>query len=78
LVSSPSAQHHPNPFRVTGKRKYLNQKVRTTRTKEAEQVLTAMLRKLDMGEMLIEPARQTVKGFLEHWLETAAKSETRS
>lgn len=58
---------------VTGKRKYVNQKVRTTRKKEAEQVLTAMLRKLDMGELLIEPVRQTLKEYLEHWLEAAAK-----
>jgi integrase len=58
---------------ITGKRKYVNQKVRTTRKKEAEQVLTAMLRKLDMGEMLIEPVRQTLQEYLEHWLETAAK-----
>ncbi len=58
---------------VTGKRRYVNQKVRTTRKKEAEQVLTALLRKQDMGEMLIEPVRQTVKEYLEHWLETAAK-----
>lgn len=58
---------------VTGKREYVNQKVRTTRKKEAEQVLTAMLRKLDMGELLQENTPMTVKEYLEHWLVTAAK-----
>lgn len=32
-----------------------------------------MLRKLDTGELLHEPSRLSVKEYLEHWLETAAK-----
>lgn len=57
----------------TGKRDYHNETVRTTSKKEAEKVLTALLRKRDMGELLIEPTRMTVREYLEHWLEAAAK-----
>ncbi len=57
---------------TTGKRNYQNQKVTGTK-KDAEKVLTAMLRKLDTGELLHEPSRLSVKEYLEHWLETAAK-----
>ena len=57
---------------ATGKRSYLNQRVTGTK-KDAEKVLTAMLRKLDTGELLHEPSRLSVKEYLEHWLETAAK-----
>jgi integrase len=57
---------------ATGKRKYDNQKV-TGSKKDAEKVRTALLRKLDTGELLHEPTRLTVKAYLEHWLETAAK-----
>ena len=32
-----------------------------------------MLRKLGTGELLHEPSRLSVKEYLEHWLETAAK-----
>jgi integrase len=56
----------------TGTRSYQNQKVTGTK-KDAEKVLTAMLRKLDTGELLHEPSRLSVKEYLEHWLETAAK-----
>lgn len=56
----------------TGTRKYDNQKV-TGSKKDAEKVLTALLRKLDTGEFLHEPTRLTVKAYLEHWLEIAAK-----
>jgi integrase len=55
-----------------GTRSYQNQKVTGTK-KDAEKVLTAMLRKLDTGELLHEPSRLSVKEYLEHWLETAAK-----
>ncbi len=34
-----------------------------------------MLRKLDMGELLHEPTQLTVKDYLEHWLDNAAKSK---
>ena len=57
---------------ATGKRSYQNQRVTGTK-KDAEKVLTAMLRKLDTGELLHEPTRLTVKEYLEHWLVTAAK-----
>ena len=57
---------------ATGKRNYLNQRVTGTK-KDAGKVLTAMLRKLDTGELLHEPSRLSVKEYLEHWLETAAK-----
>lgn len=57
---------------ATGKRNYQNQKVTGTK-KDAGKVLTAMLRKLDTGELLHEPSRLSVKEYLEHWLETAAK-----
>ncbi|MEX2535805.1 MAG: tyrosine-type recombinase/integrase [Trueperaceae bacterium] len=57
---------------ATGKRTYLNQRVTGTK-KDAEKVLTVMLRKLDTGELLHEPTRLTVKEYLMHWLETAAK-----
>lgn len=57
---------------TSGKRKYLNQRVTGTK-KDAGKVLTAMLRKLDTGELLYEPTRLSVQEYLEHWLETAAK-----
>lgn len=57
---------------ATGKRSYQNQKVTGTK-KDAEKVLTAMLRKLDTGELLFEPSRLSVKEYLEHWLDNAAK-----
>ena len=57
---------------ATGKRNYQNQRVTGTK-KDAGKVLTAMLRKLDTGELLHEPSRLSVKEYLEHWLETAAK-----
>lgn len=56
----------------TGKRTYENQKVTGNKT-EAKKVLTFMLRKLDTGEMLLEPTKMSVKEYLEHWLTTAAK-----
>lgn len=57
---------------TTGKRDYQNQRVTGTK-KDAEKVRTALLRKLDTGELLLEPSRLSVKEYLEHWLETAAK-----
>ena len=60
----------------TGKRKYDNQTVRGNK-KDAQKVLNAMLRKKDMGELLLEPVRMTVKEYLEHWLEIAAKPRPR-
>lgn len=57
---------------ANGKRNYQNQKVTSTK-KDAGKVLTAMLRKLDTGELLHEPSRLSAKEYLEYWLETAAK-----
>jgi hypothetical protein len=45
---------------VTGKRIYENEQVRSSKKKDAEKVLTAILRKLDSGELLLEPSTQTV------------------
>ena len=56
----------------TGKRKYINEKVRGNK-RDAEKVRTALLRKLDMGELVLEPTHMSVKEYLEHWLEVAAK-----
>jgi integrase len=56
----------------TGKRKYVNKKVRTKRKKEAEQALTALLRKQDMGDLLATTPL-TVKEHVEDWLENIAK-----
>jgi integrase len=60
---------------TTGKRLYNNEQVRSTKKKDAEKVLTAMLRKIDTGELLHEPTRMSVKEYLEHWLETAARQK---
>ncbi len=54
-----------------GKRKYLNKTVAGTK-KDAQKVLTALLRNKDLG-MLTEVTRLTLKDYLEHWLEVAAK-----
>lgn len=58
-----------------GKRRYLNNTVRGTK-KEAQRLLTKMLREHDTGE-LVEPSRQTVGKYLERWLDTAAKPRVR-
>jgi len=55
-----------------GKKKYQNQRVTGTK-KEAQKVLTAMLQKMDMGELLLNPSTQTVEAYGEDWLETIAK-----
>ena len=52
---------------ATGTRNYYNQKVTGTK-KDAQKVLTAVLRKLDMGELLLEPSTQTVEAYCEDWL----------
>ncbi len=59
----------------TGERVYVNEKVvtRSKSDKEAQKVRTAMLHKLDMGELLLKPTTMTVRSYLEHWLETAAR-----
>lgn len=62
---------------AAGKRSYQNQRVTGTK-KDAEKVLTAMLRKLDTGELLHEPTRLTVNEYLDHWLETSVKPRVRA
>jgi integrase len=57
---------------ATGTRIYDNQKVTGTK-KDAQKVLTAVLRKLDMGELLLEPSTQTVEAYCEDWLQTIAQ-----
>ena len=56
----------------SGTRKYHNETVKGSK-KDAEKVRTALLRKRDMGELVLEPTRMTVREYLEHWLETAAR-----
>lgn len=57
----------------TGKRKYDSEPVKSHNKKDAQKVLTAMLRKLDMGELLLEPSKQTLQEYGDEWLETIAK-----
>ena len=56
----------------SGKRIYRNQRVSGTK-KDAQKVMTAMLRKLDTGELLLNPSNQTVEEYCEYWLESVAK-----
>ena len=58
---------------TNGKRNYKNQRVTGTK-KDAQEVLTSMLRKLDTGDLLLEPTAMTLAEYLEYWLETSAKS----
>jgi integrase len=60
---------------VTGQRKYVNQKVRSTRKKDAEQVLTALLRKQDLGENLLATTPMTVREYLDYWLDEVASQK---
>jgi integrase len=55
----------------TGQRQYLNETVKGNK-KKAEQVLTSLLHKRDLGE-LASDKKMTVQEYLEHWLETAAR-----
>ena len=57
---------------ATGTRIYHNQKV-TGSKKDAQKILTAILRKLDMGELLLEPSTQTVEAYCEDWLSDIAQ-----
>lgn len=57
---------------ASGRRKYINQTVKGSK-KDAEKALTALLRKRDIGELVIEPTRLNVQQYLEYWLNTAAK-----
>lgn len=57
---------------ATGTRNYYNQKV-TGNKKDAQKILTAVLRKLDMGELLLEPSTQTVEAYCEDWLSDIAQ-----
>ncbi len=59
---------------AAGKRLYRNQRVTGTK-KDAQKVLTAMLQKLDTGELLFNPSTQTVRDYFEEWLETTAKGK---
>jgi integrase len=58
---------------ATGKQVYENEQVRSSKKKDAEKVLTTVLRKLDSGELLLEPSTQTVEAYCEDWLETIAQ-----
>lgn len=58
----------------SGKRIYKNQRVTGTK-KDAQKVLTAMLQKLDTGELLLNPSNQTVQTFFEDWLENVARAK---
>jgi integrase len=55
-----------------GERIIQNQRVTGTK-KDAQKVLTAMLRKLDTGELLLNPSKHTVEEYCEYWLENVAK-----
>lgn len=61
---------------AAGKRRYLNKTVRGSK-KEAQKVLTALLRNKDLG-LVVEPNRLTVEAYLEHWLATAARPRLRA
>ena len=54
----------------TGKRRYLNRTVHGTK-KEAQQVLTGILRDRDTGTF-VEPTRITLNEYLDRWLATSA------
>lgn len=54
---------------AAGRRRYLNKTVRGNK-KEAQKVLTALLRNKDLG-LVVEPNRLTVAAYLEHWPATA-------
>jgi integrase len=56
----------------SGKRKYHNETIKGSK-KDAERALTALLRKRDMGSMMIEPTRLNLQEYLEYWLEAAAR-----
>lgn len=60
---------------ATGTRRYVNRTIHGTK-REAEQLLTALLRSRDTGT-LIEPTAQTLGSYLDHWLEAAAKPRLR-
>ena len=55
-----------------GNKMYENQRVTGTK-KDAQKVLTAMLQKLDMGELISNPSTQTTKEYCEEWLENIAR-----
>ena len=59
----------------TGKRRYFNKTVHGTK-KDAQQVLTGILRKRDKGTFT-EPRRISLNDYLDRWLETAAKPRLR-
>lgn len=58
--------------RIDGKRKYTSKTVHGSR-KEAQEVLTGMLRKKDAGKN-VGRCRQTVASFIDEWLEGKKKS----
>ncbi len=59
----------------TGRRKYLNKTVHGSK-KDAQKVLTDLLKQKDMG-VLFEHTRETLDDFLDRWLEAAAKPGVR-
>jgi hypothetical protein len=61
--------------RVNGRRRYLNKAVHGSK-KDAENVLTSLLRDRDLGT-LVEPTRMTLHEYLDEWLKTAAKPRVR-
>jgi integrase len=54
-----------------GRRRYVNQTI-TGNKKDAQRVLTALLRERDLG-LLKEKSRQTLNDYLDDWLKVAAK-----
>ena len=56
---------------ANGKRNYMNQTVRGTK-KDAQAVLTKLLRNKDMGTLLA-PSKESLDDYLDRWLEAAAK-----
>lgn len=58
-----------------GQRKFHNKTIHGTK-KDAQRYLNAVLRELDLGAF-VEPGSQTLNGYLDHWLEAAAKPRLR-
>jgi integrase len=61
---------------ATGKRSYLNKTIHGTK-KDAQSWLTSKLRERDMG-VAIQPAQTTLNGYLNRWLDSAAKAKVRA
>jgi integrase len=59
----------------TGKRRYHNHTVKGSK-KDAQRYVNGVLREIDMGTF-VEPTRMTLNGYLDHWLENAARPRVR-